>query len=764
MDIVATPPQQTDQQIIDQPAEPTPLWQTDLARGVVDLVKKLEREDEFARFRQVMKWRKHIHYWNNFQYLAESVVAHDWMTPEDILAQDPQADIDPALYAKVINIYKAHGEILIGALSSGVPTIRYMPADADDTEDVSTAKAASQVAELIQQQNKARLLLMKALFIMYNQGLIFAYNEQKEDSRFGEIAVPEYEEVLAFDRDHYCPQCGFHFGSEQWQPNPQNPMDTGPTMAPMACPQCGAQGQPETDDAQTSVQQQVGTSQQPKNRECIEIYGPLNVRIPLWCKDQSQTPYLDLETEESVHAIRALYSEIEEKIVASLYPDSLERESRVPTVYRNDFPRNIVQVQRVWLRPSAYTELPPDNDVRVQLEQNFTKGLYVVIINGDIVAEMLQDELDDHWTLSENPLSEVLHAEPLGAALIPLQDITNELANLTLETIEFGIPEVFADTRILDFTEYSKQEARPGQITPATGSAGTSISQGFHEVKAATLSREVEAFADRMTSVSQFVMGTFPSIFGGVQESRGGTAKEYELSKASALQRLSSTWTIVQEWWAKVMGKSVRSYIRHMKADEKFVKSQGDSFVNVWLQKSEMSGEIGQVEPEVSETFPVSWTQKRDIFLSLIQMQDPQIAEILSHPENASLVASVIGVPELYIPGDDDRNKQLAEIAILLQGQPTEGPPDPMTGQPSLVSTVPPEMELDDHKVEGDITRAWLISPVGQYTKLKNPPAYANVLAHMKEHRKYEQMMQQPQMPSPDGGSGQGVESLAGAA
>ena len=54
----------------------------------------------------------------------------------------------------------------------------------------------------------------------------------------------------------------------------------------------------------------------------------------------------------------------------------------------------------------------------------------------------------------------------------------------------------------------------------------------------------------------------------------------------------------------------------------------------------------------------------------------------LTHPENASLIASLLGVPELYIPGDDDRNKQLREISELIQGQPIpQGMPPGMMGE-----------------------------------------------------------------------------------
>lgn len=745
------------------------LHETDMGKALLDLIDNLERDEEYVRYRNVLKWRKHIHYWNDVQYLAESTSAHDWMTPEDILAKDPQADIDPTMYAKVINVYKAHGEIIIGALTSGTPTVRFFPADADDHEDTTTAKACSKISELIQRWNKARLLLMKSLFIMYNQSFVACYNEQKRDYRFGSIDVPDYEDVDVFDRDHYCPSCGFGFGSEQWQPSgvqgagagpapsgAQPPTDQGPApMSPMDCPGCNQTVQPEYEDAANNATRQVGSTKEPKNRECLEVYGPLNVKIPMWVREQAQTPYLDLETEESIYAMRAIYPEIEELIETVGYPDSLEREVRVPTNYRNDFPKGICTVQRVWLRPMAYTHLRPDDQNRKDLEAQYPDGCYVVIINRRIIAEIISDKLDEHWTISVNPLSEVLHAQPIGAPMIPLQDITNELANLTLETIEFGLPEVFADVDVLDFDAYQKQEARPGQISPATVRAGQNLASGFHTVKPASLSREVELFADRITTVSQFVMGTFPSVFGGSQDSRGGTAKEYELSKASALQRLSNLWTIVQEWWAAVMSKSVRSYIKHMQEDEKFVTSKGGQFLNVWIRQAEMSGEIGEVEPEVNETFPISWAQKRDVILNLMQMKDANVTAVIVHPENAGLVASIIGVPELYIPGDDDRSKQLMEIAQMIQEQPQEGAPDPMTGQPGQVmSTVAVDPELDNHSVEAEICKSWLISEVGQDMKKNQPAAYMNVLAHYKEHKAAEQAMMPPPMPGPGDVSG----------
>jgi hypothetical protein len=479
---------------------------------------------------------------------------------------------------------------------------------------------------------------------------------------------------------------------------------------------------------------QIGENSEPKNRECLEIYGPLNVKIPLWCRDQFSTPYLILETEEDLSLIQEIYPEFIDRISAGQYPDGYDKEARVPTNYKNDFPRNLVTVQRVWLRPWALnTRILAEPILVKKLRAQYPDGIYVVVLNNSLVVEIVKDDLDKRWTISENPVAESLHANPLGSSLVPLQDMTNELANLTLETVEFGIPETFADGRVIDFDAYQRQEARPGQISEATAPAGQGLASGFYEMKAATLSREVDQFAERVTQAAQFVQGTYPSIYGGTLQGGGGTAREYELSKASALQRLSTTWLIVQEWWAKIMGKAVDSTVENMKEDERYVQQQGSNFMNVWIRKADLQGSTSRVEPEIAENFPVSWAQKKDAILNLIQMKDPQVSTVISHPENASLVASIIGVPELYIPGDDDRNKQLMEISLLIRAEPQQVPPNPNNPR-GLVSTVPVVSDLDNNDIEAEICKSWLKSEVGQDAKVNNPGGYANVLAHLREH------------------------------
>jgi hypothetical protein len=751
MDIGMMPPEEA-------PApEPEPLIsESEEARILSKLIDEYIQMEEGPRFTNMKMWKKHINYWEGLQYTAWDESSGQWKTPDEILDEDPQSDIDPAVYAKVVNVYKAHGEIFIGALSTGVPTTRFFPLDADDHEDIQTAKAYSKIAELIQRHNKVKLALMKSLYLLYNCGLVACYNENKTDYRFGSYKTPLYEDVPTIDRTTYCPGCGNEMGHEQL---PQDGM--APPPGPVSCEGCGYQGVPEVDDQPGSVQVQTGEQKNPKNRECLEIYGPLNVKIPLWAKELISSPYLILEDEFPVALIREIYQEYEDKIQASSL-GTYESEVRVPTVYRSDFPDGMVTVQRIWIQPWALNLWRSDMEVVKRLKATYPDGIYFVRINDSLVTEIVQDSMHKHWTITEHPMSETLHAQPLGAPMVPLQDIENELDNLTLETIEFGLPELFADPRVLDFTAYQRQEIRPGQVSPASAPAGRSLGEGFHEVKATTLSREVDSFAGRMDSRQQFVQGTYPSIYGGTAEGGSGTAREYELSKASALQRLSTSWTLLQEWWANVMEKSTKSFVNNMKTDEKFVKSRGSNFINVWIKMAELGGEIGEVVPEVSEPFPISWTQKRDVILNLMQMNNEDIAAVIRHPENAGIIASTIGLPELYIPGDDSRNKQLWEIGQLINSEPMMPPPmmgggmggEDMGGEgggmqpqmpPEPKSSVPVDPILDDHNVESEVCKAWLRSEVGIYSKTQNPAGYMNVLAHMKEHQQIAMQMQAAQ-------------------
>jgi hypothetical protein len=202
-----------------------------------------------------------------------------------------------------------------------------------------------------------------------------------------------------------------------------------------------------------------------------------------------------------------------------------------------------------------------------------------------------------------------------------------------------------------------------------------------------------------------------------------------------------------------------------MVEDEKFVtKDMEGNFLNVFIRKAETTGKIGSVEIESSDQLPMTWQQKKDVIMQLIEMNNEGIMAQLFAPENRQILKDAIGLNDFYITGVASREKQLEEIGELIQSapipemqpmmDPNTGIPgmDMMTGMPAmqevLVPSVPIDPELDDNEIEAEICRSYLISDAGRLLKIENPEGYQNVLLHYKAHImviQQQMMMQQQQ-------------------
>src|SRR5690606_22240915 len=138
---------------------------------------------------------------------------------------------------------------------------------------------------------------------------------------------------------------------------------------------------------------------------------------------------------------------------------------RLSNQYLGDYPTDTPTVGSWWIRPQCYYMIE-DDKVRKEAEEKFPFGIRVDFVN-DIYAGCAAEDLDDHWTLTFNPLSNHIHFDPVGLLLTSVQDITTDLIDLTLQTIEQGIGQTFADPSVLNFDAYSKQVNLPGSVYPA---------------------------------------------------------------------------------------------------------------------------------------------------------------------------------------------------------------------------------------------------------------------------------------------------------
>jgi hypothetical protein len=756
----------------------------DTKRLLKQIVDHFDDEDRGVRDRQIRTWRKLKLLWENVQHTYYSEVAHDWRIPE---SERSGQESDQGFYDKPVNVYRAYLESIIAALSITVPPITCYPDDADNPLDITTAKAGNKIAELVFRHNDAPLFWLHALFVFCTEGMTACYCYPKADESYGIYEEKKYDEVPELHEQSICPLCGVEMSDKtvlDTQEDKFMPEDEDVQAGVMAdegmeiCPTCGQQVIPDIRNQTVTVTRLVGVTKHPKSRICMEVYGGLFVKVPVWARTQGECSYLIYSYETHYANVLEQYPDLRDKIVrqGSSHYDLYEQWGRTSPQYRGEHPINNVTVRNCWFRPSAFNILGKDE--YDELKKLYPNGCKVIVVN-DQVAYAENENLDDCWTITYNPLSDYIHFDPIGLLLTSVQDITNDLISLVLQTIEHGIPQTFADPKVLNFNAYGKSEVIPGGIYPASPKSGKPLSDGFYEVKTATLSQEVLPFAQKVQEMGQMVSGALPSLFGG-QMAGSRTASEYSMSRSQALQRLQTTWKMLTMWWKQIFGKVIPMYMKEMKDDEKQVKKdEFGNFVNVFIRMAELQGKIGNIELEANENLPITWNQQKDSVMQLFEMNNEVIMQSLMTPENMPFIKRAIGLSEYVIPGEDDRQKEHEEIQLLINSEPIEMPPDPMMIQEAIIMGMPPpppmrtpsiepDFDVDNHMLAADIDRRWLVSDAGRLCKLENPTGYENVLLHMKMHKEmdmqFQMQMQQKQamMMPPEQQEQTGTEASTG--
>lgn len=724
---------------------------TKTERLLVECADYYENEDRFARDRQILLCRKLKLFWDNFQQVWYSEVAHDWRI------NVPIENDDQSYYDKPINIFRAYLESVIAALSVTVPPLTCYPDDADNELDLSTAKAGNKIAQLIYRHNDVPLLWVHALYIYMTEGMISCYNYPVSTEKFGTYTEQSYNTRLEEVETLTCPNCGYTFEEKPKSvATPEIVMEEegitipGQEAMPLEsqgmeeeCPSCGSVVIPQAGTDSYEIDEMVKTSVKNKTRQCLEVYGGLYVKIPIAAKKPEDIFYCIFNCEVHESVARAQYPDIRDRIQAGVTSnDVYGRWGRMSSQYAMSEAENLVTKRRIWLEPAAFECLNKED--AMHLKKKFPRGAHVCIVNEEL-AEYNEEALDEHWTFTHNPLADYMQHDPIGMMLTSIQELTNDLISLIIQTVEHGIPQTFADPSVLNFNKYKQSEAGPGFIYPANPKSGKPMNESFYEVKTATLSPEIFPFAEYLQALGQTVSGALPSLFGGQMEG-SRTASEYSMSRNQALQRLQNIWKMMTIWWKQIFNKAIVHYIQGIKDDEKYVeKDQAGNFVNVLITKAELEGHIGSVELEANENLPLTWIQRKDVIIQLMGTQNQQVLQALASPENLPIMQEALGLSDFYLPGEDDRAKQYDEIKRLLESEPIMQPPsEEETLQAISMGLPPPEEQelpavevdqfIDNHQIQFEICRKWLVSDAGRLAKIENEMGYRNVMLHALQH------------------------------
>jgi len=703
-----------------------------LVNALRELVVQFRQEGIVARRHEIRRIRQARLFWQGLQYAWWNPQDMNWHLPWEAKIYDDSALQDMPRYQFVTNLYQAFGLSFVSVISQDVPATRFYPQSTLNEADIETAKAASQVADLVEQNNRVQQLLTGVGFYLWTDGKIGGYVRYVADGqRFGwrdELVLEERWVRLGGDA-YVCPQCGAEIevgdeggggaaatekspgplapslvtahsrlgASAPWATNAEqkrqrdsSALRTGPQndsagqgppgfLSGTICPQCGARlGANDFRPAPlVPVPQTVDTRRVANGQEVISIVGGLELNTPVWANEQHEFPYLQWQMEVHRAKLKAAFPHAADKIQMGGpqgADDIYARATRIavsqgmPTIHPGDALFNLITFSRTWMRPWAFYSIE-DAAVRDQLLRLFPEGCYVAFA-GETYCESRNESMEDCWRVMHALPGDGQNRPSVGDSLIDVQERYNTLSNMQAETYEYGIPPIYADPQVLDFDALANQTAEPAAHYPARARPGMSLADGFFQPAPAQVPPDMLRHQqDLIGPIAQFLTGLFPAVFGGEMENVK-TASGYAMARDQALGRLGLVWRRLKTFYCDLMLLAVDCFRKNRPGDVEIpFLGAGGEFEAQFIRLANLKGNI-QSHPESDETFPRLKSQQRAVLQQLMANPDPTIQSALREPANLGFIKSLVGLSELVVPGDDARNKQLREIQSLLTAGP----------------------------------------------------------------------------------------------
>jgi len=330
-------------------------------------------EDLSTRQIQIRYWKRLKYYWNNFSQVFWSEQQGSYLiNGRDNL--NGEGTDDQSYYDRPVNVFKAFLETIIAALSVNIPAVSCTPDDADNPNDISTAKAGNKISELLYKHNNAIFLWLQALYIYSTEGLIACYSYVDEDKKYGTYEKRNYkdEDVTGY----FCPSCKQQLDEEmviqarmikeqlntKYDPDEEDAkleeyeddkplrLNENELIEPMVCPECSVEIDGNLQQSTLAIPKLIGVTQHPKSRICMEMYGGLYVKIANYARKQADTPYLAWLFETHYVNVLEAYPDLWDKIergsgFGSQVNDTIEQYARLNIQYRGTMPEDNVSVK-----------------------------------------------------------------------------------------------------------------------------------------------------------------------------------------------------------------------------------------------------------------------------------------------------------------------------------------------------------------------------------------------------------------------------------
>jgi hypothetical protein len=720
----------------DEPQNSAQLNEEDQQR-LIALVRSYK--DQWSQDRVVLMQRclQNLEFFKGNQFISfgpgdsEFFNAVDWMNQGDH-AQD--AD-DKDLYQYCNNFYQMLATGFVAALAPQVPKSKWMPEDAEQLSDVTTAKAAQILIDIIEQQNREQSLLKQQLLYLYTTGAVFRHTRYVVDSeRAGTTREPVFNETetqLAPDRYH-CFHCGATAPAQE--------------MDGQRCPNCFRPlGQDSFFPAEYGpVIQKVGEEEVPNGMVAQNLYSPLEVDCDPAANTLRQTPILNLEVEVHLGALRAAYPDMYEQISASPSSElssngSIDRIARQQVYAQTGAASSILQDQRptlsrTWIQPWAF-DLEDDREFGERMRAAYPTGL-LLVSTGATFLSAREASLTKEWTWAGTHEGFGLFPPSIGDIVVPFQKRYNDMANILHEFMDRCSSGVtLANADLIDTKSMQGKPMLPGVLNlvklKRTGAPGSvRLADALYQFQF-QMHEEAFSYLDKLAYNAQMFAGIPPQVYGGSGDPSIETFGGQQQQLNSALGKLNIYWENLKEEHAQADELAVNCAKDNLTADMKqVILERGSEFRNNYIRMDDLQGSV-HAYADTDQGLPVTAAELRQRWMDLMQAaaSNPLAQAIFDDPTNQEQAATALGVPNMVVPGAAMRAKVLQIIDKLLQA---EAVPlvDPASGKPTgqVQATILPDKDIDDFTVLKQVVRQYCQE--NSDIPENNPAGWQNLLAY----------------------------------
>jgi hypothetical protein len=202
----------------------------ELVNALRELVRQYRQEGVTARRHEIRRIRQARLFWQGLQYAWWNPNDMNWHLPFEQKFSDDRTLEEMPRYQFVTNFYQGFGLSFVAVLSQDVPSVRFYPQSAQSLVDIAAAKAASDVAELVERNNHVEHLLTSIGYFLWTDGKLGAYVRYVADGqRFGfrEQEIVEGVEIPLGEDVWKCTQCGMETTDDGYQRSDNGDQEAG---------------------------------------------------------------------------------------------------------------------------------------------------------------------------------------------------------------------------------------------------------------------------------------------------------------------------------------------------------------------------------------------------------------------------------------------------------------------------------------------------------------------------------------------------------